>query len=102
MDSKILLGKILQRLSDLGISKVDGYHGFEYLRETNNSVYVGREKGKDTSIPFNKIIMGIEAIKSDPLAYDKGPTVLRKFGITHITSPVWSLLHLLPIDDYKV
>ncbi|MGB3151495.1 MAG: hypothetical protein WBB27_12615 [Maribacter sp.] len=102
MDSKILLGKILQRFSDLGISQVEGYNGFKYLRESNNSVFVGREQGKDTPLPFKNIIIGIKAIKSDPQVYDKGPNALREFGITHITSPIWSLLHLLSIDDYKV
>ena len=34
MDSKILLGKILQRFSDLRLCKVEGYISFKYLRET--------------------------------------------------------------------
>ena len=101
MDSKILLGKILQRFSDLGISKVDGYNGFEYLKETNNSIYVGRENGKDTQIPFKKILIGIEAFKARPELYKAGPSALREFGITHIASPIWSLLHLLSSKDYE-
>ena len=101
MDSKILLGKILQRFSDMGFCKVEGYNSFQYLRETNNAVYVGRERGKDTYIAFEKVIVGIEAFKSKPSLYEEGPSALREFGITHITSPIWSLLHLLSIDDYK-
>jgi len=101
MDSKILLGKILQRFSDRSVSKVEGYNSFQYLRETDNSVYVGREKGQDTSIPFKKIIVGIEAFKENPELYDKGPNSLREFGITHINSPIWSLLRLLSPRDYN-
>lgn len=101
MDSKILLGKILQRFLDRGISEVRGYDSFKYLRETNNSVYVGREQGQDTPVPFGKIILGIEAFKSKPELYDRGPNALREYGITHTTSPIWSLLHLLSPDDYK-
>lgn len=56
MDSKILLGKILQRFFDTGVSKVEGYSGYGYLRETNGSVYVSRENGMATRVPFKKII----------------------------------------------
>lgn len=101
MDSKILLGKILQRFSDKGISRVEGYNSFQYIRETKDSVYVGRENGKDTRIPFKKIILGIEAFQLKPELYEGGPSVLRKYGITHITSPVWSLLRLLLPTEYR-
>jgi len=101
MDSKIVLGKILQRFSDQGLSKMDGYNGFEYLRETNNSVYVSRENGKDTRVSFKEILIGIDAYKSIPSLYNEGPLALREYGITHITSPVWSILHLLQPSDYK-
>ena len=101
MDSKILLGKILQRFSDLRLCKVEGYVSFKYLRETKNAVYVGREQGQDTRISFKKLITGIEAFKSKPGLYDEGPPSLREFGITHVNSPIWSLLHLLSPEDYK-
>tara|TARA_R110002049_G_scaffold272440_1_gene449975 strand:+ start:7387 stop:7692 length:306 start_codon:yes stop_codon:yes gene_type:complete len=100
MDSKILLGKILQRFSDGGISKVEGYNSYRYLRETENAVYVGREQGQDTRIPFKIIIVGIEALKANPELLNKGPNALREFGITHINSPTWSLLKLLSPTDY--
>lgn len=101
MDSKILLGKILQRFKDLGKAQVDGYNSFGYIRETNNSVIVTREGGKDTSLPFAKIIAGIDAYKTNPYLYNEGPNVLREFGITHVTSPVFALLHMLDEEDYK-
>ena len=101
MDSKILLGKILQRFSDIGDCQVGGFNKFGYIRETNNAVYVSREKGKDTPIQFQKIIHGIEAFQSNLELYNEGPSALRKFGITHVTSPIWSLLHLLSVEDFK-
>lgn len=101
MDSKILLGKILQRFFDKKIAKVEGYNSFGYLRETNNSVYVTREGGDDTLIPFNKIIDGIEAYQSNSELYDTPPTVLREFGIAHFTSPIFAFLHLLSKEDYE-
>ncbi|PIB27879.1 hypothetical protein [Maribacter sp. 4G9] len=101
MDPRIILGKILQRFSDKGFCQVSGYNKFKYLRENKNAVYVGREKGKDTRIGFGKVIIGIEALQLNPDLYNAGPNALRKFGITHVNSPVWSLLHLMAMEDYK-
>lgn len=101
MNSYILVGKILQRFKDKGYSKVEGYNSFGYLKESTSSVFVSRENGRDTPIPFEKIKAGIEAYKSDIVLYSKGPVELRKFGIIHITSPVWSLLHLLEPEEYN-
>lgn len=101
MDSKILLGKILQKFSDQKVSKVEGYNSFRYIRETNKAVHVTREDGKNTTVPFSKIIIAIDAFKENPELYLEGPGKLRDFGITHVNSPVWSLLHLLSIEEYK-
>lgn len=101
MDSKILLGKILQRFFDKKIAKVEGFYSFGYIRETNNSVYVTRQTGEDTPIPFNKIIVGIVAYQSNPELYETNPTALREFGITRVTSPIFALLHLLSKEDYE-
>ncbi len=101
MDTKILIGKILQKFKAQKIAQVQGYKSFGYIRETENMVYVTRETGMDTAIPFEKIKIGIEAYKSNPNLYTDGPSKLRDYGVTHVTSPIWSLLHLLDISDYK-
>ncbi len=100
VDARILLGKILQRFQDRSVSQVVGYNRFGYVRETNKAVIVTREDGKDTPIPFSKMIIGIEAYQNNPDLYLEGPNVLRDFGITRVNSPVWSLLHLLDKSDY--
>jgi hypothetical protein len=101
MDSKILLGKILQRFKDKTVAQVDGYNSFGYIRETENSVFVTREAGEDTPIPFGKILTGIDAYKTNNSLFQTTPTALRDFGITHVTSPVFALLHLLDEEDFK-
>jgi len=101
MDSKILLGKILQRFSDKRVVKIEDYNSFGYLKETGNAVFVSREAGQDTRVPFDKILTGIEAYQANPDLYNSGPAELRSFGITHVTSPVWSLLHLLTMQEYS-
>ncbi len=101
MDSKILLGKILQRFKDSGCASAEGLNSFGYIRETENSIFVTRENGEDTPIPFNKIIAGIDGIKAHPELYDKGPGELREIGITYVNSPVFALLRLLDKNEYK-
>lgn len=100
MDSKILLGKILQRFKDQGVVKVEGYKSFGYIKETDNAVYVTREDGEDTRLPFKTILYAIDAFKSSNSLYGEGPNALRGIGITHVTSPIWSILHLLSQNDY--
>jgi hypothetical protein len=91
----------LQKFKTQKKAQVQGYKSFGYIRETENMVYVTRETGMDTAIPFEKIIIGIEAFKTDPNLYHQGPVKLREYGITHVTSPIWSLLHLLDVSDYQ-
>lgn len=72
-----------------------GNYSFGYVGETDGAVIVSRENGKDTRIPIAKLETGVSAVRQDPQIYDEGPSWLRDYGITHINSPVWSLLHLV-------
>lgn len=101
MESKIILGRILQRFKDIGETKVEGYNTFGYVRETENAVIVSRENGEDTPLPFKRLLVAIEAYQANPNLYDSGPNGLRDFGITHVTSPIWSLLHLMKKGEYS-
>jgi hypothetical protein len=101
MDSEVLLDKILKAFREKKIAQVEGYYPFGFIRETGKAVWVTRKKGKDTPIPFIKILNGINAYIAKPELYNEGPSKLRGYGITHVNSPVWSLLHLLSISDYK-
>lgn len=99
-DPKIILGKILKRFTDnkeaLSIEK----KRFAYIRETDNAVWVSREDGEDTRVPFDKLLTGIEAYQENVELYHKGPSALREFKITHVTSPVWALLHLMEKEEF--
>lgn len=95
-----ILTKILNEFRTRGFSQVQNYNRFGYIRETGSAVIVSRETGKDTNIPFSKIEQGIDAVKDDPSVYNGGPSKLRAYGITHINSPIWSLLHLVSLSEY--
>ena len=100
-DNNIILEKVLEAFRDQGFAQVEGYNRFGYLRETDNAVYVERETGKDTRVGFEYILSGIEALQDDHTIYSAGPSSLRKYDITHVTSPVWAILHLLPLSAYR-
>jgi hypothetical protein len=65
MESKIILGRILQRFIDQGYAQVDGYNRFGFIEFKNQEVWVTREKGKNTKVPFAKILDGIEAYRNN-------------------------------------
>lgn len=100
MEAAVLLKNILKRFRELGIAQVEGYNRFAYISETTSSVTVSREKGDDTSVSFKKILIGIEAYQEDNNLYDRGPSALRAYKITHVTSPVYAMLHLIDKADY--
>lgn len=101
IDSKILLGKILQRLEDKGYARVKGYNTFKFINHSITNVTLLRENGKEVRIPFNKMVTCIDYYKKNIHDYDSGPAQLRKVPITHITSPIFALLHLLPKSSYS-
>lgn len=92
---------IIKRLKDKGFAQVEGYNRFGYVRETDGSVIVSREAGKDTPIPLQKIESAIEAVRKDANTYTDGPGRLKKHGLTHINSPLWALLHLCTLNELR-
>lgn len=86
---------IIRRFKEQGYCQVPGYNRFGYVGEASGAVVVSRERGQDARIPFRKLEQAVQAVRSDPTVYDRGPSALREYGITHISSPIWSLLHLL-------
>lgn len=101
MDSRILLGRILQRFEDKGKAKVVGYNEFKYVRETESSVIVLRQNGSRTPIPHARILKGIEYYQKNSESYSMGPSALGKARLTHVTSPIFALLHLLPKEAFR-
>jgi hypothetical protein len=100
MDAKIILGRILQRLIDQGHAQVFPLNFFGFIEIKSNSVLVSRENGLDTSIPFSRLELAIKIFQQNPELYSSGPNALRPFGITHLNSPIYALLHLLPYECY--
>ncbi len=100
MDSMKILSTIQREIKARGYAQVPEHNKYEYVRETPSAIVVSREAGQDTPIYLTDILTGIDAAKLDSNVYDGGPDTLREHGITHVSSPVWALLHLVPKSDY--
>ena len=85
---------LVYRLEHLGSAQVEGYNRFGFIKRSANAVTVSREAGKDTRIPIAKIEAAVAAVRAQPAVYEGGPVRLRAHGLTHITSPLWAILHL--------
>lgn len=60
MDSKIILGRLLQRFIELGSTQYQNLNAFGFIELKSTHVVVSRENGADTRIDFTKIISAIE------------------------------------------
>jgi hypothetical protein len=93
---------IVERFQKNRIAQIPGYKKFGYINITQKALVVSREDGENTRIPFAKIEEAIRAIRLNNSIYDDGPSSLRKYGITHITSPIWALVHLLSLEEINI
>lgn len=98
-DVEKTISEIVSRFKQQGFTQVPSYNKFGFVQQSDNYVIVSRENGKDTKIYYKKLGEAIKAVQKDSLAYSEGPSKLRKHGLTHITSPLWSLLHLLTLEE---
>ena len=98
--SPMNVSSLIARFKENGDAQVEGYKKFEYVRETNNAVIIRRENGNEVRIPKGTLKKAIEAVQNEPQVYNEGPTKLRKYGITHITSPVWAILHVVNLKEF--
>ncbi len=90
---------LLSRFRKRGVVQVEGYNEYGYVSETDNAVIVSCERGNDTRVPFATIEKAIGVVRNNPQVYNKGPSGLRAHGFSHITSPVWAILHLAKLSE---
>ena len=95
-----LAGEILSEFRRTGRAGVPGYKGFRFLRETEEAIHVTREGGQVARVPFSRLNIAIAAAVENPDVYEGGPSKLREYGLTHVTSPIWALLRVLPRERY--
>jgi len=99
MQTSQIIRQIVKRFQQQGYAQVPGYNRFDYVGKGESYVIISRENGNDTKIPFSKLAESIEAVRKDFRVYSEGPSKLRQYGITHITSPLWALLHLCTLEE---
>jgi hypothetical protein len=91
---------MLQKVMEQGFAQVVGYNCFDFISLQRTSITLRRENGNDAEVPFKKLLIAIDGYKNQQNDYNAGPVKLRSYGLTHITSPIFSLLHLLPKEIY--
>ena len=91
---------LINRFREIGIARAFELNSFGYLRETDSTVIVKRENGNETVVSFAKIEKAIDAVRQDQSVYNAGPRRLREFGITHVNSPVYAILHLMEYGEF--
>jgi hypothetical protein len=77
---------------------VPGYVRFTYLKQTSSEVIVRRRNGNEARIPKATLAAALEGVRAKHALYIAGPDALREVGITHVNSPVFALLRLLPLN----
>ena len=72
---------------------------FSYVEENDGTVVVTRHgTGKEAKIGKSQLAAAVRAIRGDQGLYVAGPGALQKLGITHVSSPIYALLRLLPLN----
>ena len=93
--------ELINRFSHQKRAQVINYNSFGFIKTTDTAVYVTREKGKDTRIGYDDIETAVSAVRKDATVYKNGPGTLRDYGITHVTSPVWAIIHLMTLEELR-
>jgi hypothetical protein len=97
-DADQVVEEIIGVLREKGLAQVPGYAPFRYLRRNGAAVFVERRNGNEAKILASVLRRAVEAVREDETIYVGGPSRLREYGITHVTSPTWALLRLLPLN----
>ncbi len=71
---------------------------FVYVGDTPNGVKILREVGTEWEIKIDDIIKSVDAVREDSSIYSNGPSRLKPYINNHRQSPLWALLHLLPLN----
>ena len=90
--------EVLGDFESAGYAEVPGYARFGFHKRTDSRVVVMRRNGNTAAVPNRILAKAIEAVRKDQSVYRDGPSRLREFGITHIESPTWAILHAVPLS----
>ena len=71
---------------------------FTYVRQTAGTIIVTRRNGREATIGKSALRRALEGVRANHRLYIDGPGALRDVGITHVNSPIYALLRLLPLN----
>jgi hypothetical protein len=82
-----------------GEFRAPGLAPFKYVRETAHTVIVLRQNGEEAKIAKSTLEDAVNGVRAEHRLYDAGPGALREIEISHVNSPVYALLRLLPLNE---
>jgi hypothetical protein len=78
---------------------VAGYDKITFHQRVGNILYVTRGNRNDDAVPAIRIMRAVELVRRNPKLYANGPGVSHTSGAGHITDVVWSILHLMTLEQ---
>lgn len=97
-DHRRVLDDIVEALEAERTAQVPGLVPFKFLERQGDSVVLQRRNGNKTLVRLSTLSKAIDAVRGDHSVYIGGPGRLREFGITHINSPTYALIRVLPLN----
>ena len=97
-DHTAVIEDIVNVVSREGRAQVPGYVPFKFSGLAGHAIVLTRRNGNEVMVPYATLEKAISAVRTDQTVYLGGPNRLREFSITHINSPTWSLIRLLPFN----
>jgi hypothetical protein len=80
-------------------AQVAGYDKIVFHQRVGNMLYVTRGDRSDAAIPAIRIMRAVELVRRNPQLYANGPGISHSSGAGHISDVVWSILHLMTLEQ---
>jgi hypothetical protein len=100
MERNVLItNDLITRFRQRREAQVAGYDKIVFHQRVGNMLYVTRGDRSDAAVPAIRIMRAVELVRRNPQLYANGPGVSHSSGAGHITDVVWSILHLMTLEQ---
>lgn len=93
--------QLIERFQAAGKAQVEGYDAFEWASQTEKAIVIRRKNGQTARIPKETVVSAIALVRRSPEVYQRGPNQLQIHGVSHVSSPVWAILHLATLSELR-
>jgi hypothetical protein len=90
-----LIGKFMA----LRQARVRGHEQLVLQRYRGGTLFIRTGNHADSAIPAIRILRAVEMVRRNPLMYSNEPAISHTTGAGHICDAVWSILHLMTLEQ---